>query len=166
VGNFEREAAQHFLRRLAAELGPRDRLLIGIDLRKDPRALLAAYDDARGVTARFNLNVLARINRELGGRFVLERFRHVASYDEQAGRVSMFLESLVAQEVQIDALALRVTFARGERIHTEDSIKYSAAEIEALAHAARMRIDAAWLDRQGRFSLDLFVPARGAAAQR
>jgi L-histidine N-alpha-methyltransferase len=158
VGNLSREAAASFLARLREGLGADDRLLIGIDLRKDRATLERAYDDAAGVTARFNLNLLARIDRELGGGFGRARFAHRAVYDEGIGRMDMYLESLAAQRVRIDALDLEVDFAAGERIHSESSYKYSTREIEALADAAGWRVEDLWLDGRERFALARFAP--------
>jgi dimethylhistidine N-methyltransferase len=158
VGNFERSEAAAFLGRLRATLRECDRLLVGVDLRKERAILEAAYDDSQGVTARFNLNILARINRELGGSFDLGSFRHVARYDETQGRVEMHLESRRPQRVGIAALGLAVPFAPGERIHTENSYKYSLVEIDALAAAAGLRITHRWLDGDGRFSANLLAP--------
>ncbi len=159
VGNFDRVEAARFLERISSALAARDGLLVGIDLRKSRRVLERAYDDARGVTARFNLNLLARINGELGGHFDLDRFRHVALYDEHEGRIEMYLESRVPQTVRIDALDLEVSFARGERIHTENSYKYSAAEIDELCRAARLGIERRWLDSRSLFTLHLLHPS-------
>jgi L-histidine N-alpha-methyltransferase len=159
VGNYPRKEAASLLRCLQEAMSADDRLLVGIDLRKDPEVLERAYDDSKGVTARFNLNLLARINRELGGRFDLETFRHQAVYEAEAGRVRMYLVSRRAQRVQIDGLGLEVEFQAGEGIHTEDSVKYSLAEIEALAGAAGLRLKGQWLDRQGRFAVNLLAPA-------
>jgi uncharacterized SAM-dependent methyltransferase len=136
-----------------------DRLLVGIDLRKDREILERAYDDSRGLTARFNLNLLARINRELGGRFDLGRFHHRAVYDERAGCVSMFLVSRGAQRAVIDPLHLEVDFDDEETIHTEDSYKYSPAEVDALAAAAGFAVEQRWFDRLRQFSLNLLAPA-------
>jgi len=158
VGNLERAEAADFLRTLGLRAARGDRLLIGIDLRKDRTILEEAYDDASGVTARFNRNLLARVNAELGADFEPERFRHVALYDEPAGRVEMHLESEVDQVVSIRDLALDVPLRRGERIHTESSYKYSRAEIAALAAAAGMGVRETWLDPEERFSLNLFDP--------
>lgn len=160
VGNFDRAAAARFLARLSSWMGEHDRLLIGIDLRKEKHVLDRAYDDPAGVTARFNLNLLARIDRELGGSFHQARFRHVAAYDASAGRVEMFLESEVEQDVWIAALERSYHFAAGERIHTEDSYKYSPAEIQALARAGGMSVTRTWFDSQSRFSSSLFAPLR------
>lgn len=164
VGNFERAAASDFLRQVGQTMTPSDRLLVGIDLRKSRSVLEAAYDDAQGVTAQFNLNLLARINRELGGRFDLQGFRHRAAYDEQTGCVRMYLESLRDQTVLIDHLGLNVCFSAGEAIHTENSYKYSFAEIEALAVAAGLRLEQQWLDSRQRFSENLLAPSVPAVA--
>jgi uncharacterized SAM-dependent methyltransferase len=110
------------------------------------------------VTARFNRNVLARIYAELDADFELARFRHVALYETQIGRVEMHLESERDQSTTIAKLKLAVSFRRGERIHTESSYKYSPAEISVLAGAAGMRLESTWLDERERFSLSLFAP--------
>jgi L-histidine N-alpha-methyltransferase len=155
VGNLDRSDAVRFLRSIGETMSLSDRLLVGIDLRKDRAVLEAAYDDAAGVTARFNLNLLARINRELGGRFDLSAFRHRAVYNQEVGRVEMYLDSLCEQRVRIDRLELDVPFAAGEAIHTENSYKYSLAEIDALAQSAGLRVERQWLDAAGRFSENL-----------
>jgi L-histidine N-alpha-methyltransferase len=160
VGNFDRPQAADFLGQVRATLSSRDRLLVGIDLRKDRAVLERAYDDARGVTARFNANILVRINRELGGHFDLGRFRHRAVYDEAAGRIEMYLVSTSAQRVAIDALGLEAALAAGEAIHTENSYKYSPAEIQALAASAGLTVARQWFDAGRRFSLNLLAPAR------
>jgi dimethylhistidine N-methyltransferase len=158
VGNFERSDAAAFLARVRAMMRPADRLLMGVDLRKPPAVLEAAYDDAQGVTARFNMNILARINRELGGQFDPGSFRHLARYDEEEGRVEMHLESLRPQRVQICELGQTFSFAPGETIHTENSYKYSLSEIDALAGAAGLQVAARWLDSCSRFSANLLAP--------
>jgi dimethylhistidine N-methyltransferase len=158
VGNLGRTQAAHFLRRVRAGMLAEDRLLIGIDLRKERGALEAAYDDAAGVTARFDLNLLARINREHGGRFELASFRHRATWRPELGRVDSHLVSLVAQTVRIEGLDLDVEFDRGEAIHTESSYKYSQEEIEWLARSSGMARETCWLDEQGLYSLNLFAP--------
>lgn len=158
VGNFDRPEAAQFLRRVRATMSPRDRLLMGVDLRKDRAVLERAYDDARGVTAQFNLNLLARINRELDGHFDLTKFRHRAVYREDMGRIEMYLDSVCAQQVAIDRLGLKVPFAPGEAIHTENSYKYSFAEIEELAAGAGLSVEQRWLDNERRFSVNLLAP--------
>jgi dimethylhistidine N-methyltransferase len=157
IGNFERPAAAAFLAQVRGTMTAADRLLVGIDLRKDRAVLEAAYDDAQGVTAAFNRNLLERINRELDGGFDLSQFRHVARYDKEAGRVEMYLVSACAHRVAIGQLGLEVDFAVGERVHTENSYKYSLAEIDAVARAAGLTSEQRWLDTEGRFSLSLFV---------
>jgi L-histidine Nalpha-methyltransferase len=159
VGNFDRAEAARFLGRVRQTMAPHDRLLVGIDLRKDRAILEPAYDDAQGVTAEFNLNLLERINRELGGHFDRTRFRHRAVYNEEAGRVEMYLDSLCAQRVAIDRLGMEVSFDRDEAIHTENSYKYSPAEINALAAITGLRLDRQWFDSQRRFSTNLLAPA-------
>jgi dimethylhistidine N-methyltransferase len=157
VGNFGRGEAARFLRGVRATMSAGDRLLMGVDLRKSRAVLEAAYDDAAGVTARFNLNLLARINRELGGHFRLGSFAHRARWNEQQGRVEIEIISRRAQLVRIDALGLAVPFAGGERIYTESSYKYSLAEIDELARAAGMFVERRWLDGEQRFSVNLLA---------
>jgi len=159
IGNLERAEAAQFLDRVRATLTAEDRVLVGIDLRKDAAVLEAAYDDSCGVTAAFNRNLLARINQELGGQFDLRSFRHRAVYNEQAGRVEMYLVSACAQKVKIEQLSLEVGFKEGEPIHTENSYKYSQAEIETLAAGSGLHLEQAWLDPEQRFQLNLFRPA-------
>jgi dimethylhistidine N-methyltransferase len=155
VGNFTREEAATFLRRIRDTMTPADRMLVGVDLRKDRAVLEAAYDDAAGVTAAFNLNLLARINHELNGDFDLSAFRHRAVYNQDLGRIEMYLVSTRAQSVTIGRLGLTVRFAVGETIHTENSYKYSLAEIDAVAAAAGLQDQCFWQDAAGRFSLHL-----------
>jgi L-histidine Nalpha-methyltransferase len=136
IGNYENEDAIELLSGIARAMPAGGKLLLGTDLRKDESILRSAYDDAAGVTAAFNVNVLARINRELGGRFDLRRFRHVAVWNAQASRVEMHLESTMDQVVRIDGLQMAVAFARGERIHTESSVKYDDGAVDDLLRAA------------------------------
>ena len=159
IGNFDRPDAAQFLGGVREGMRLDDRFLVGIDLRKDARVLEAAYDDREGVTARFNLNLLQRINRELGGHFDLARFRHRAHWDEAAGCVSLSLVSSRDQRVAIDALEVEIDFGDGEAIHTENTHKYSLHEIDALAAAGGFAVEKRWLDRERRFSLNLFAPA-------
>ncbi len=152
IGNLHRKDATQFVRQISETMRPVDRLLLGIDRRK-PRAILeAAYDDRQGVTARFNFNVLTRVNRELGGRFDLERFAHRAVFNEAQGRVEMHLVSEQSQDVAIDALETSVGFRAGETVHTENSYKYSWPEIEQLASEAGCRILAHYQDLRSQFS--------------
>ena len=157
VGNFDRAEARDFLRRLRGVLRAGDLVLLGADLKKEAATLEAAYDDALGVTAAFNLNLLARINRELGADFSVRHFRHVALYDEREGRVEMHLESAREQTVRVGALGLDLHFGAGERVHTENSYKYSPEELSALAEATGFKRARTWLDSGGRFSSNLFA---------
>lgn len=155
IGNYEPQEAEALLRGLHAALQPGDALLLGTDLCKPLDVLLPAYDDPGGVTARFNLNMLARLNREAGARFELTRFRHVALWNEAASRIEMHLESLCAQQVPVAALGTALRFREGERIHTENSHKYTEAAAERLLGAAGFRREHSWQDAQGWFGLHL-----------
>jgi len=157
ISNFDLEEALRFLRALRSVLQKGDALLLGADLKKDPAILEAAYNDALGVTAAFNLNVLARINRELGGTFDLHHFRHRAFYNETLGRIEIYIESVIDQRVRIEKLDLEVDFAAGELIHTENSYKYDQAGIERLAAATDFNLSRTWLDSQERFSSNLLL---------
>jgi L-histidine N-alpha-methyltransferase len=158
IGNFEREAGASFLRAIRSTCRQHDALLIGIDLRKDRETLERAYNDSAGVTASFNLNLLRRINRELGGTFDLNQWSHRAHYDEDLGRIEMHLVSLVQQEAWIGELGRHFTFEKGETVHTENSHKYSLEEVELLANEAGFGVESQWLDAEKRFSLNLFKP--------
>lgn len=157
VGNFTRSAAAEFLTSVTETMASGDRLLIGVDLRKDRAVLEAAYDDAQGVTARFNLNLLARINRELDADFDLEGFRHEAVYDEESGEVTMHLVSERDQTASIGALGRSFDFVAGERVHTESSYKYSPGEIGELARAGGTRLEQTWTDERSLYSLNLLA---------
>jgi dimethylhistidine N-methyltransferase len=159
IGNFTGVQAARFLAGVAAEMSPDDRLLIGADMRKDPAVLLRAYDDAAGVTARFNKNVLVRINRELGGTFALEAFRHEARWNDRFHRVEMHLASTAAQTVRVRELGLTVAFAEGETIHTENSYKYLQADIERIAARAGLTVEDRWSDHRQRFGVYLLKAA-------
>ena len=151
IGNFTPDEAVVFLRRAADILGPGSGLLIGVDLKKDERLLLAAYNDSKGVTAAFNLNLLARINRELGGDFDLDGFAHRAFYDAGKGRIEMHLVSRRRQTVTVcDA---PFGFAEGESIHTENSHKFTVAGFHALAARAGWRQPTTWVDPDRLFSI-------------
>ncbi|MDB4966947.1 MAG: L-histidine N(Alpha)-methyltransferase [Myxococcales bacterium] len=158
VGNFGRRDAAKFLAGVRATMAPGDRLLVGIDLRKSREVLEAAYDDAAGVTGRFNLNLLQRINRELGGDFDLGAFRHRARWNERLGRVEMRIVSQARQRVTVAQLDLDVVFEAGEGIYTESSYKYSPDEIDRLARAAGLVIEERWLDAKERYSLNRMAP--------
>lgn len=157
IGNFAPREAAGFVRGIRQAMSDGDRALIGIDLRKDRAVLEAAYDDAAGVTAAFNQNLLARINRELGGAFELDRFAHRAAWRPLEGRVKIDLVSRVDQEIPIRRLELAVKLHAGEAIHTEDSYKYSLEEIDALAARAGLRVVERWLDERGWFSVNLLA---------
>ena len=146
IGNFDPAGRAGFLAQLAAPLGPADRLLVGFDLQKDPRRIRAAYDDAQGVTAAFNRNLLTRLNRELGADFVLERWQHYADYEPLTGAVRSFLVSTEAQTVHIEALDQSFKFAAWEVIHTENSYKFTQPQIAELAAAAHLRVAATFTD--------------------
>ena len=155
IGNFEPCEALRVLKRVRAGLRPGDGLLLGVDLVKDDALLLAAYDDAAGVTAEFNLNMLARLNRELAGEFDLKRFAHRAEWNEAESRMEMHLESLCDQQVRLAALNLDVEFAEGERIHTENSYKYRPGQAEAALAEAGFATVGSWTDKRGWFGVYL-----------
>jgi dimethylhistidine N-methyltransferase len=151
LGNYDLPGARALLALVRGAMGPADAFLLGLDRIKDPAVLHAAYNDAEGVTAAFNLNLLARINRELGGHFDLARFRHVAFYDGAARRIEMHLESLASQTVAVDALGQSYGFAPGERLHTENSHKYDDATIAEVTAGAGLRVARRWTDERGWF---------------
>jgi len=153
IGNLTPGEAQAFLVNAARLLGRGAAFLVGVDLKKDPAILIPAYNDRRGVTAAFNLNLLERINRELDGDIDVGRFAHDAIYDERLGRIEMHLVSLVRQTVRV--LGREFRFTEGERIHTENSHKYTIAEFQALARTAGWRPAEAWTDAGNHFSLHL-----------
>lgn len=156
IGNYDPSDARGLLARLRAALERRDAFLIGADLRKEAGVLEAAYDDALGVTAAFNLNLLRRINEELGGRFDPREFRHRAIWNGDAGRIEMYLESRRAQTVPIESLGMRVDLAAGELIHTENSYKYRLEDLENLARETGFRISSSWFDEKRQFSCGLW----------
>src|SRR5690606_26227821 len=155
IGNFSRRTAGELLQVMGAVAKPGGALLVGVDLRKDPEILHAAYNARRGVTAEFNLNLLARLNRELGADFELDRFEHLAIYDEAEGRVEMRLVSRCAQRVRVDGTL--VAFEPGEYIVTEHSHKYSLQEFRELARNAGLGPRRCWVDRAELFSLHYLV---------
>ncbi|MDQ2871856.1 MAG: L-histidine N(alpha)-methyltransferase [Candidatus Eremiobacteraeota bacterium] len=160
IGNYQPHEAANLLQSLAVSLRAGDGLLIGADLKKDRQTLELAYNDPTGVTAAFDKNVLARINRELGGRFDPRDFEHLAVYDEDRGVINSFLIARRAHEVRIDALNLSVEFARGERIHTESSYKFSVEDIARIGAAAGFHLQRSWFDSAQRFSVNLLVRDR------
>lgn len=157
ISNFDPDEALKFLRALRQVLHEGDALLLGADLKKDRAILESAYNDALGVTAAFNLNVLARINRELGGDFDLRGFQHHAFYNGELGRVEIYIESLREQTVLIGQLGMEVHFGEGEQIHTENSYKYDLADIANLAAETGFTRGRTWLDSAERFSSNLLM---------
>ena len=164
IGNFTPEEARDVLRNLRAQLLPGDTLLLGTDLapgrHKTEAMLVAAYDDAAGTTAAFNLNVLTRLNRDLGADFDTENFRHKVLWNDAASRIEMHLESLLAQTVRIPAsygeAALTANFARGETIHTENSYKFTLGAVEALLVSADFKATrSSWQDSKDLFAVTL-----------
>ncbi|HUI83483.1 MAG TPA: L-histidine N(alpha)-methyltransferase [Candidatus Binatia bacterium] len=155
IGNFEPPQAVRLLRRIRQTLRSGDALLLGADFAKSPKILLPAYDDVQGVTAAFNRNILARLNRELEADFVPEAFEHVALWNRRCSRMEIYLESMRAQSVFLPALDLDVFFAAGERIHTENSYKYTDAMIEDIVRDAGYRLEHTWCDRRRWFGVHL-----------
>ncbi|MBT7755647.1 MAG: L-histidine N(alpha)-methyltransferase [Candidatus Magasanikbacteria bacterium] len=151
IGNFDHQAAEIFLRTVFETIGEGGGLLIGVDMKKNEETLIRAYDDAEGVTAAFNLNVIERINRELDGNFDVSAFRHRAMYNPEKGRVEMHLVSLKAQTVHIQGA--EIGFAEGETIHTENSYKYHPEEFTAMAAKAGFFSEKTWVDDNELFSL-------------
>jgi dimethylhistidine N-methyltransferase len=154
IGNFEPEAVVRFLAHCAELLGPEGEMLIGVDLKKAPAILNAAYNDRAGINAAFNLNLLERINRELGGDLDIARFEHLAFYSERQGRMELYLKSLADQTATIAGHPFR--FAEGELIHTENSYKYAIDEFRALAARAGFAAAHTWTDRDRLFSVHYF----------
>jgi len=155
IGNLGNEEAISFLSNARERLGPDGALLLGVDLKKPESILVPAYDDSEGVTAAFNLNLLTRINRELGGSFDLTKFAHEAIYNAEAGRVEIYITSREDQEVTV--LGQSFAFAPGERIHTENSHKYAIEDITAMAEAAGWTHARAWVDDDNLFSLNMLT---------
>ncbi|CAH2600139.1 Histidine N-alpha-methyltransferase [Rhodovastum atsumiense] len=155
IGNLEPDVAICFLQQVRDTLGAGALFLVGVDLRKDPAVLIPAYDDAAGVTAAFNLNLLARLNREAGAAFDLSSFVHDARWNEQEGRIEMHLVSLRAQTVRVAGHSVR--FEAGESIHTENSYKHTVGGFIALAARAGWRSAGLWRDAAGLFSLHLLT---------
>jgi L-histidine N-alpha-methyltransferase len=160
IGNLEPAARAGFLAQVGAALRPGDTFLLGTDLVKDAGRLLRAYDDAAGVTAAFNRNILVVLNRELGADFDVDEFRHVALWDAENEWIEMRLRAERAQQVTIADLDLVVSFPAGEELRTEISAKFRPERIEAELAAAGMRIAAFWTDQDGDFGLTLAEPAR------
>lgn len=159
LGNYDKESAVGLLSRVAGIMTPADRFLLGTDLAKDAAILEPAYDDAQGVTARFNRNLLTRINRELQADFALDAFAHRAVYRPDRGRVEMHLVSLRDQTVTIPGAGISAEFARGESIHTENSHKYTDEVLAELAERSGFVEEASWTDNRGWFRLQRWALA-------
>ena len=156
LGNFTPTESAEFLQRTAATLGPDDAFLLGVDLKKSPTILVPAYNDAQGVTAAFNLNVLHRINYELGGRFDPDRFEHLALYNAERGCIEMHLRSRLAQHVPVIKIEQTMSFRKGETIHTESSYKYTTDEVRDLGYEANLVLCRTWFDARRYFLVALF----------
>jgi L-histidine Nalpha-methyltransferase len=159
IGNFDRDAGDSFLREVRKTLRPGDALLLGTDLVKDVPTQILAYDDPVGVTAAFNLNILARINRELGGDFNLSQFRHEARWNGKERRIEMHLRSISCQTVHIHEANLHILLETGETIWTESSHKYRSAEVFAMADRTGFRCVQQWIDQSWPFAQNLLVAA-------
>lgn len=152
VGNFHLDQAEEFICRLKQSAKKGDMLMLGVDLRKDPEIIINAYDDPAGITSAFNLNLLSRMNRELGADFNVRLFRHHTYYHEETGEVRSYIESIVRQLVTIDLLNLKIDFQPGEKIHTEISRKYSLNELTQLAKNCNFRVIHHFLDNKKYFT--------------
>jgi dimethylhistidine N-methyltransferase len=155
IGNFTTEEARTILRNLRSQLQGGDALLLGVDMVKDEPTLLAAYDDRDGVTAEFNLNMLHRLNRELDADFDPETFRHRVLWNPLQSRIEMHLESTRDQSVRVAAANLDIDFAKGERIHTENSLKFTDATIRKLLSDGGFEAEQTWTDDRGWYSVTL-----------
>jgi uncharacterized SAM-dependent methyltransferase len=155
IGNLDPVETAKFLRAIRDHMNRSDSLVVGFDLQKDVKILEAAYNDGAGMTAEFDLNILKRINTELGGHFDLSSFVHHAFYNKAYGRIEMHLVSLCEQTVPIDAIRKKVTFRKGETIHTENSYKYTFNKIEKLARRCRLDVKRHFTDEKRWFDLCL-----------
>ena len=158
LGNFEPKGAITFLRSLRENIKKEDSLLIGFDLQKKKNILEAAYNDVEGITAKFNLNILERINKELNGEFDLENFEHLAYYNQVKNRIEMHLISKMKQKVKINNLNQVFDFEKGETILTENSYKYTLKSIEQLANKSNLRVERNFVDKNEWFNLALLTP--------
>jgi uncharacterized SAM-dependent methyltransferase len=157
IGNFDRSQGEQFLRQVRQILAPGDSLLLATDLEKPVPQLLLAYDDPLGLTAAFNLNLLARLNRELDADFRLSHFRHVARYNQGERRIEMHLVSLTEQTVAIPGADLTIKLKPDETIWTESSHKYNLREVTRMAQQCGFRCDAQWVDEEWPFAQSLFI---------
>ena len=155
IGNFDPGEAASLLRKVRERLSEGDALLLGTDMVKSPRILVPAYDDAQGVTAQFNKNILHRINRELDANFDPNSFRHIAEWNPQLSRMEIYLESACAQSVVLKLIRTAVKFAAGERIHTENSYKYTLEMVERMLCISGFSLEKSWFDRRKWFGLHL-----------
>lgn len=156
IGNFSFEEAGRFLQELQLSMHTNDLLLVGIDLKKDPRMIQLAYDDPQGITKRFNMNLLVRLNSELGANFDITQFNHYPTYDPETGEAKSYLISLCNQEVHFEALQKTVVLYRGEPIHTEVSIKYDQDMIERLATMSGLQLEHQYFDNKQYFADVIF----------
>ena len=154
IGNLDPEEARDFLKNASMLIGKGGGVLIGVDLKKDPKILRLAYNDPEGVTAAFNLNLLERLNREVDAAFVTRNFRHEARYNQEKGRIEMHLESLLPQLVRVNQTVFR--FLEGETIHTENSYKYTVPEFSELGRRAGITLKKQWQDADSLFSVYYF----------
>lgn len=152
LGNMDDQQAEHFLSQLSENLNPGDKLVLGLDLQKSPDIILPAYNDSKGVTSEFNLNLLHRINTELGANFDLSKFKHAPEYDEINGIAKSFMQSEMAQEVTIQAIETTIELAEGEKIHTEISRKYNHDIVFKLCESTGFEIVETLSDSKGYFS--------------
>ena len=155
IGNFDPEEAVGLLEQVRKQLSKGDKLLLGTDLVKDLSVLLPAYDDAEGVTAEFNLNILRRLNRELDGNFDMDSFAHVAVWNARESRIEMHLESLKTQAVRLPLASLSVGFLAGERVHTENSYTYTMPMVHEMLAKAGFTLTQTWMDQCKWFGLHL-----------
>jgi len=158
LGNFEPMEAAALMARVRRGIEAGDRVLLGIDLAKSPEALLPAYDDAQGVTAAFNKNILAHINRELGGDFEAENFHHLAKWNPAESRIEMHLQSAISQRVWLAGLGRSFSFRKGETIHTENSYKYTPRMLDSLFRTAGLVSLKSWTDERHWFEMHLLGP--------
>ena len=157
IGNFTLDRADHFFYKLHQVMNPGDQVLCGIDLKKDPEVILEAYNDAAGITRDFNLNLLVRINRELGGNIDPAKFRHYPTYDPQSGECRSYLVSLTDQEITLEVTHKKYHLRKHEAIHTETSRKYSLQEIENLASHNGFRVKRHFVDSRNYFTDSLWI---------
>jgi len=155
IGNFDGRDAVALLRKVQRHLFPGDALLLGTDMVKPAEILVPAYDDAQGITAEFDKNILRRLNREFDGDFDLDSFRHIAEWNAAKSRMEIYLESTRPQTAVLRSLGLKVTLAAGERIHTENSYKYTLSMVERMLCASGFRLEKTWYDRRRWFGLHL-----------